>query len=96
MKARFTDEQIIAMIKEQKAGEKTADVCRQHEINETLFGTLHDARETLEVWQEDYNWRRPHSALDNMTPMEFMQTKVMDKWLNEVTDLNSGTPRKLD
>ncbi|SMX37149.1 hypothetical protein OCA8868_01298 [Octadecabacter ascidiaceicola] len=26
MKARFTDEQIIAMIKEQEAGEKTADV----------------------------------------------------------------------
>ncbi|RJE78432.1 transposase, partial [Paracoccus sp. JM45] len=27
MKARFTDEQIIAMIKEQEAGEKTSDVC---------------------------------------------------------------------
>jgi hypothetical protein len=26
MKARFTDEQIIAMIKEQESGEKTADV----------------------------------------------------------------------
>jgi hypothetical protein len=26
MKARFTDEQIIAMIKEQEAGEKTADL----------------------------------------------------------------------
>jgi len=26
MKARFTDEKIIAMIKEQEAGEKTADV----------------------------------------------------------------------
>ena len=33
MKTRFTDEQIIAMIKEQKAGEKTADVCRRHEIS---------------------------------------------------------------
>jgi putative transposase len=30
MKARFTGEQIIAMIKEQEAGEKTADVCRRH------------------------------------------------------------------
>ena len=26
MKARFTDEQIIAMIREQEAGEKTADL----------------------------------------------------------------------
>ena len=32
-------------------------------LNETLFGTLRDARKTLEEWQEDYNWRRPHSAL---------------------------------
>lgn len=32
MKARFTGEQIIAMIKEQEAGEKTADVCRRHGI----------------------------------------------------------------
>ena len=29
MKARFTDEQIIAIIKEQESGEKTADVCRR-------------------------------------------------------------------
>jgi len=27
MKARFTDEQIIQMIKEHEAGERTADVC---------------------------------------------------------------------
>ena len=44
-----------------------------------LFGTLGDARETLEEWQEDYNWRRPHSALGNLTPMEFVQRKDMDK-----------------
>lgn len=37
MKARFTDEQIIAMIKEQEAGEKTADVCRRHGISSTTF-----------------------------------------------------------
>lgn len=33
MKKRFTDEQIIVMIKEQEAGEKTADVCRRHGIH---------------------------------------------------------------
>ena len=43
---------------------KLRDEC----LNETLFGTLHDARKTLEEWQEDYNWRRPHSALGNLTP----------------------------
>ena len=37
MKARFTDEQIIAMIKEQEAGEKTADVCRRHGVSSATF-----------------------------------------------------------
>ena len=54
---------------------KLRDEC----LNETLFGTLRGARKTLEEWQEDYNWRRPHSALGNLTPMEFLQRKAMDK-----------------
>lgn len=37
MKTRFTDEQIIRMIKEQKAGEKTADVCRRYGISQGTF-----------------------------------------------------------
>jgi putative transposase len=37
MKVRLTDEQIIAMIKEQEAGEKTADVCRRHGISSATF-----------------------------------------------------------
>jgi len=37
MKARFTDEQIIQMIKEQEAGERTADVCRRHGISQGTF-----------------------------------------------------------
>nr|WP_239479949.1 IS3 family transposase [Actibacterium sp. 188UL27-1] len=48
-------------------------------VIETLFGTLGEARKTLEEWQEDYNWRRPHSALGNLTPMEFLQRRAMDK-----------------
>ena len=30
MKKRFTKEQIIQILKKQKAGERTADVCRRH------------------------------------------------------------------
>ena len=37
MKKRFTGEQVIAMIKEQEAGEKTADVCRRHGISSATF-----------------------------------------------------------
>jgi|TARA_B110000908_G_scaffold132041_1_gene155432 putative transposase len=33
----FTDEQIIAIIKEQESGEKTADVCRRHGISSATF-----------------------------------------------------------
>ena len=37
------------------------------------------SRRSCETWQEDYNWRRPHSALGNLTPMEFLQRRIMDK-----------------
>jgi putative transposase len=37
MKKRFTDEQIIAMLKEQEAGEKTADLCRRYGISQGTF-----------------------------------------------------------
>ena len=37
MKPRFTDEQIIQMIKEQESGERTADVCRRHGISQGTF-----------------------------------------------------------
>lgn len=54
---------------------KLRDEC----LNETLFSSLAEARETLEAWQEDYNWYRPHSALGNLTPMEFAEKMSMDK-----------------
>jgi len=37
MKKRFSDEQIIQMIKEQEAGEKTADLCRRYGISQGTF-----------------------------------------------------------
>jgi putative transposase len=38
-KSRFTEEQIIGMIKEQESGVKTADVCRKHGISPATFYT---------------------------------------------------------
>ena len=36
-RSRFTEEQIIGMLKEQEAGMATADVCRKHGISTATF-----------------------------------------------------------
>ena len=36
-RSRFTEEQIIGILKEQESGMKTADVCRRHGISEGTF-----------------------------------------------------------
>ena len=36
-KSRFSEEQIIGILKEQESGMKTADVCRRHGISEGTF-----------------------------------------------------------
>ena len=36
-KQRFTEEQIIAVLKEQEAGMKVADLCRKYGISEATF-----------------------------------------------------------
>ncbi len=36
-KSRFTEEQIIGVLREQEAGARTAEVCRRHGISEQTF-----------------------------------------------------------
>jgi putative transposase len=36
-RSRFTEEQIIGVLREQEAGVKTADVCRKHGVSEATF-----------------------------------------------------------
>jgi len=36
-RSRFSEEQIIAMLKEQEAGMSTADVCRKHGVSSATF-----------------------------------------------------------
>lgn len=44
-------------------------------LNENVFASLTDARGKIHIWREDYNCRRPHSRLNNMTPVEFHSAK---------------------
>lgn len=37
MKRRFSEEQIIGILKQQESGVKTADVCREHNISTNTF-----------------------------------------------------------
>ena len=39
MKSRFSEEQIIGILKQQEGGVKTADVCREHNISQNTFYT---------------------------------------------------------
>lgn len=48
MKKRFSEEQIIGILKEQEGGHKTGDVCRRHGVSEATF----------------YNWKSKYGGMD--------------------------------
>jgi putative transposase len=47
-KSRFSEEQIIGVLREQDAGQKTADICQRHGISEATF----------------YAWKSKYGGLD--------------------------------
>ena len=52
-------------------------------LNEHWFRSLPEARRATEAWRQDYNHRRPHSALGGQTPAETAR-----RWAS----LRSATP----
>ena len=47
-RSRFTEEQIIGVLKEHELGAKTADLCRKHGVSEATF----------------YNWKSKFGGMD--------------------------------
>ena len=41
-------------------------------LNENWFASLKEAKGIIETWRKDYNEVRPHSSLDYLSPMEFV------------------------
>jgi putative transposase len=48
---------------------KLRDEC----LNAWQFVSIADAKEKVEDWRRDYNHRRPHSSLGQLTPSEYLQ-----------------------
>lgn len=46
---------------------KLRDEC----LNMNWFKNLYEAKEIIEQWRLEYNSLRPHSSLNNMTPLEY-------------------------
>ena len=46
-------------------------------LNENWFLSLEDARDKVKAWREEYNRWRPHSALCNLSPEEFIRMKEL-------------------
>jgi putative transposase len=46
---------------------------REECLNQHWFESLEEARQILEKWRMEYNTERPHSSLDNRTPVEHLR-----------------------
>ena len=86
-RARFTDEQIIGMLKEQEAGAKTADVCRKHGISPATFYKfkakyggmdVSDARRLKTL--EDENARLKKLLAEQMLDNAILKDVAAKKW----------------
>ena len=42
-------------------------------LNMNVFHSIQEAREKLEAWRIDYNTKRPHGSLGDLTPCEYAE-----------------------
>lgn len=85
-KKRFTDEQIIKVLKESEAGAKTGELCRKHGISEATFYnwktkyggmTVSDARRLKDVESENAKLKKllAESELDKAALKDLLSRK---------------------
>jgi putative transposase len=49
---------------------------RREILNAYVFRTLSEVRELTDKWKVDYNYNRPHEALNNRTPMDLVEKNL--------------------
>jgi putative transposase len=86
-RSRFSEEQIIAMLKEQEAGVATADICRKHGVSSATFykwkakyGGLEvsDARRLKAL--EDENAKLKRLLAEQMLDNAMLRDVTAKKW----------------
>lgn len=86
-KTRFTEEQIIAVLKEQESGMKVVDLCRKHGISEQTFHnwkkkygglSVSELRRMRELEQE--NSRLKRLVADQALDIQILKDVNSKKW----------------
>jgi len=91
---RFTDEQIIGVLKESQAGAKTDDICRRHGISSATFYTWRkkfggmeasDAKWLRELEIENAKLKRivADQMLDMSAMKDLLQKTLVSPWPRE-------------
>ena len=76
----FTRESLAIEVNDHLGGHRVVEVLqrlRDECLNENWFLSLEDARDKVRAWREEYNRWRPHSALCNLSPEEFIRMKEL-------------------
>jgi putative transposase len=86
-RSRFTEEQIIGILREQEAGAATADVCRRHGVSSATFYKWKSKYGGLEVSEakrlkalEDENGRLKRMLADAMLDNAALKDLLGKKW----------------
>jgi putative transposase len=86
-RSRFTEEQIIAILREQEAGVATADVCRRHGVSSATFYKWKARFGGLDVSEakrlkglEDENLRLKRMLADAMLDNAALKDLLGKKW----------------